>query len=249
MPVLKIVHAEAKYEDSLSGQLFDSMDVILLGLIKQRTLWPSEVDDSGDAPVCRSYNSTIGMPSEKFLVPDKSSNVVPGQKSGFSREEVQAGNLPCASCALKEWDSHPTKGTPWCSEQYTVAVLVTEPGEPLGAPAILTLQRSAIKPAKQYFTSFATKKNPLYVARTTISLQGQRKGSVAYAVPKFSRTVDTDPGYHELYGDLFRQVRDFVRTPRTNEGETETEVSVTVNAGTGDAEPIAADTTGGALPW
>ena len=66
MPIIKMVHDQGVWEDSLSGEQFEEMDVILLGLIKQRVLWPAEMAEEADAPLCRSYNFTQGHPSDKF---------------------------------------------------------------------------------------------------------------------------------------------------------------------------------------
>src|SRR5690606_25228480 len=71
MPRLQIVHEDAVWEDSLSNERFESLDVILLGLIKQRVLWPSEMGEESSAPLCKSYNHTQGFPGEGFTVQAK----------------------------------------------------------------------------------------------------------------------------------------------------------------------------------
>lgn len=237
MPIIKMVHDQALWEDSLSGEQFEEMDVILLGLIKQRVLWPAEVAEEAEAPLCRSYNFTQGHPGEKFPIKAKSDPASPLEASGFAAEDFNSGLLSCTGCNLKEWGSHPTRDVPWCVEQFVFAVMMTEPGEDLGSPAILTLQRSSIKPAKAYITAFVRQKKPLFVARTTLKLNAQSRGSVKYSVPKFVKGVATDPDFHEQYAELYHHVKDFVTTPRT--GEAETEVTVTAPA-TAPVSPAAA---------
>lgn len=226
MPIIKMVHDEAVWEDSLSGEKFAEMDVILLGLIKQRVLWPAEMAEEAEAPLCRSYNFTQGHPGEKFPLKAKGDPASPLESSGFAAEDFNAGILSCTSCNLKEWGSHPTRDVPWCVEQYVFAVMITEPGEDLGSPAILTLQRSSIKPAKAYITSYVRSKQPLFTARTTLKLNAQSRGSVKYSVPKFVKGVATDPDFHGQYAELYHHVKDFVTTPRTGDAA-ETEVTVT----------------------
>ena len=228
MPIIKMVHDEALWEDSLSGEKFEEMDVILLGLIKQRVLWPAEVAEEAEAPLCRSYNFTQGVPGEKFPIKAKGDPASPLEASGFDAESYNSGALSCLSCNLKEWGSHPSRDIPWCVEQYVFAVMITEPGEDLGSPAILTLQRSSIKPAKAYITSFVRQKKPLFTSRTTLKLNAQSRGSVKYAVPKFVKGVATDPDFHDQYAELYHHVREFVTTPRS--GDVETEVTVTAAA-------------------
>lgn len=234
MPMIKIVHDEALWEDSLSGEKFPELDVVLLGLIKQRILWPSEVaDGDSDGPLCRSYNFTLGHPGSDFT--KKDNKVTPLEVSGFTQADLDAGPLSCTSCNLKEWGSHPLRDVPWCVEQFVFAVMLGEPDEPMGAPAIMTLQRSSMKPAKAYLTSFLRARSPLFTARTTLKLNGQSRGSVKYSVPKFIKGVPTDPDYHGEYASLYRAVKDFVSTPRSAADE---ETPVTVSA----AAPVVAPT-------
>jgi hypothetical protein len=235
MPRINIMHTETKWEDSLSGEQFTELDVILLGLIKQRVLWPSEVGEDSEAPLCRSYNYTLGNPGEKFSVRESRDPQSPLDASGFSAVDIQRGQLSCAECNLKDWGSHPSRDVPWCVEQYVFAVMMTDPGEPIGTPAMLTLQRSAIKPARAYITSFVRAKKPLFVARTTLKLDGRQRGSVRYAVPKFVKGEATDADFHMQYAEFFRQVKDFVTAPRTQD---DAETGVTVSAGVQAQQPV-----------
>lgn len=237
MPQLKIIGKEALYEDSLSGERFSELNVILLGMVKQRVLWPAEVKEEKEAPLCRSYNFTEGVPGENFTKPGSGKNEPsPLSVSGFTEAQVEGGTLACLECKLQDWDSHPTRDTPWCSEQHVFAVLVTEPGEPLGYPAMLTLQRSSLKAAKTYLTAFARTKTPLFTVRTTLKLDARTRGSVEYAVPKFIKGEATDPDYHPQYAEFFYGVRDYVQTPRVAEEETPVQVNSTPAASTEEGD-------------
>lgn len=209
IPMLKIDHDKAVIVDGLSGQEYSSLDLIAVGLVKQRVLWQAEIQDN-DTPLCRSYNFKIGNPdTDRF----------PWKASGFTPDS-DVTDLPCENCKLKDWGSHPQREIPWCSEQHTYAVL-----QPLGednwAPALFTIQRSAIKPSNAYLTSFMRAKEPLYVCITHIALDGQRRGNVDFAIPKFSRGVATDQGMWPFYAETYRNIREFVQTPRTRTDDAE----------------------------
>lgn len=221
MPRLKINHTEAAFEDNLSGSTYEGgIEVILLGLIKQRVLWPPEPGGDNERPLCKSFDFRAGVPGDSF----------PAKAAGFSTEQVESGALPCVDCKLKDWGSHPQRDTPWCSEQHTFALLLPmDEDDPTGAPALLTMQRSAIKPSKQYLTAFARSKSPLYTVRTKITLTGQRRGSVDFAVPKFVKMGATDSDMWPEFADQYRMIRDFVQTPSTRDDDDVTTTPVAVD--------------------
>lgn len=219
MPRLSIEHPDALFKDNLTGETHEKLQVVMLGLIKQRILWGEEVNE-GDRPLCKSYDFREGHPdADKF----------PWEASGFDKE--QAGDtLPCAGCALKEWDSHPKNSTPWCSEQHTFPVLMQTGEDEFTAPAILTVQRSAIKPSKSYLTAFARSKTPLYTVVTEISLNPQKRGSVNYAVPAFKKVGTTDQDEWGDFAAHYRTIRDYITTPPPEQEESK-------SAGTTQAQP------------
>lgn len=206
MPRLNISHPDAEFVDNLSGQKYSKLSVIMLGLVKQRVMWAAEVDE-GDRPLCKSVNFTEGLPNV---------NEFPYSKTPFEKGQEQ---LDCATCPLKEWGTHPQRETPWCSEQHTFPLLmVDEDGNPT-APALLTLQRSGIKPSRAYLSSFARDRRPLFTVFTNIELTPQKRGSVNYAVPRFSQGQPTDPDQWQAFAQHFKQVRSFLQTPPTTEEE------------------------------
>jgi len=224
MPILKIDHANGKYIDSLSGESFDDLDVILLGLIKGRIMWPAEVGEGDNPPLCKSYDFEVGHPGEDF----------PYTAAGLAVAPAEGETLTCATCPLKEWGSNPKGETPWCSEQHTFALLMNPDDEGFGSPAILTVQRSAIKASRAYLSSFARTRQPLFVVHTTLSLDAKRRGSVAYAVPKFVRGIATPEAMAGEYANTYLSIRDFVQTPRVRE---ESDGSGDASATTASAAP------------
>lgn len=236
MPRLKIDHSTGVFEDNLSGTQYDKIEVILLGLIKQRILWSPEPSGDNDKPLCKSFDFHRGIPGDGF----------PVKASGFDANEAESGELPCADCKLKDWGSHPNRDTPWCSEQYTFALLLPmSDDDPTGAPALLSVQRSAIKPSKQYLTAFARSKNPLYTVHTEISLDQRRRGSVDYAVPKFIRRGATDESLWPEFAHQYRMIRDFVSTPS---GSGDEEVTVTTKAPAKEEAPAPTTTSDAPAP-
>lgn len=207
IPTLKLAHDDGKIIDGLSGQEYDEVTLICLGMIKQRVLWDAEVGEGDNVPFCRSYNFQIGHPDNKAF---------PWKAAGFTRPEDDdvATRLPCESCKLKEWGTHPKRGDiPWCSEQHTYAVL-QDLGNGVLAPALFTAQRSALKPSNAYMTSFYRAQQPMYVCYTRISLDLRKRGSVDFVVPKFARGVDTDPAQYPNFSAQLKMIREFVQTPR-----------------------------------
>jgi hypothetical protein len=205
MPRLRIIGSEAKFEDNLTGEKHDEITCIMLGLVKQRILWAEEVGE-GEGPLCRSLDFQTGLPFIKEF---------PWKQSGFSAPPADADGVTntCGNCALKEWGSNPRGSTPWCSEQHTFPLLL-QTGD-LWMPAILTLQRSGIKPSKAYVSSFVRSKSPLYTAITRITLQPQKRGTVDYAVPQLIRTGATDETDWPEYARQYRDIRAFLQTPMT----------------------------------
>ncbi len=210
MPIIKIDHDEAVFTDTLSGESIGSeIKVILLGLVKQRVLWEAEMTEGKTQPLCRSYDFNVGHPSGvKF--PVKAAGI-----PGITLDALEEGGvtIPCASCKLQEWGTHPKRESPWCSAQYTFAML-TSVGEGLWAPALITFQRTSLKPSNQYLTYFQTHREPLYTVLTTIKLDSRSRGTNDYAVPKFIRGEETDKEEWPNYSATFKGIRSFLQTPR-----------------------------------
>lgn len=207
MPTLRIDHREGVYVNQLTDEKFAELDVILLGLVKQRVLWSAEIADAGlkERPLCRSYNFSEGHPqAEKF----------PWEASGFTEQE---GTLPCASCKLKEWGTHPTRGAPWCSEQHTFGMLLEDNGE--FSPILFSVQRSGIKESRTYVSAFHNAHTPMFTVRTKMTLESRKKGSNPYSVPHFSRGAATEESDYPNFANMYRSIREFLQTPWSGNDE------------------------------
>ncbi len=234
LPRLSIDHDDGQFVDSLSGERHDQITGVILGLVKQRVLWPPEMGEENAPPLCRSYDFHHGRPGEKF----------PWQASGFDSDEFDGQDatdtvLPCAACRLKEWGSHPQRDTPWCAEQH-VYPIVMESG-----PALLTVQRSGMKSSRAYLSSFARTKTPLYTALTTLKLSGNRRGKVNYYVPTFAKTGPSNQDDWPEYASTYRSIRDFLQTPRTRDDDP---TSATSSPGSPTSSPKASTESPGGDP-
>ena len=210
-PRLSILHQLGVFEHPQTNQQWDSFECILLGMVKQRTLWKPVLEEKGK-PLCRSYDFKVGHPGENF----------PLDESGFTGEE--GDELPCADCELKEWGSHPNTNAPWCNEQHVYPMLILD--EEVGyLPVILTLSKTGIKPSRSYLNPFMNNQRPLFTAVTRLSLDKNRKGGNIYSVPVFERVGPSDKDEWQNWAAQFRRIKAFLNTPRGNpDDSTETKV-------------------------
>jgi hypothetical protein len=221
IPRITIDHEEGVFVDSQTNERFTEIDCIMLGLVKQRVLWPPTPGATGEGPMCRAVNYTTGVPdAAKWVV--KHNGITAQAQSGFTFEEVQAGDLSCANCGLKEWESHPNNSTPWCNEQFTFPIIrILDDGAM--APALISFQRTGLKACKSYVSGFKQAKRPLYTAITRITAVHQKKGTVDFVTPSFAKVSDSDPSEHPAYSRSLAQIRTFITTPRSfDDAETTT---------------------------
>jgi hypothetical protein len=215
-PRLKIIHKQGLFEDTLSRQQFASINAIMLGLVKQRILWHHQIGDDAknEVPMCKSNNHDIGFPLTSEEVP--ASKRFPWQLSGFdpasfTPDEEGLIHLPCESCKLKEWGTHPQGDKPYCAEQFTTPVLYDANGDGSAwVPAIISFQKSGLSPLKAYFTGFQRARNAAFMAITEIGLDLRKRGDNEYSVPTFRKVGDTDDSTWRAYSAQYRQMRDFL---------------------------------------
>lgn len=215
LPILKLAHKDPEwgFENSLTNEISKELNVIVLGVVKQRILWPPDPGAEGEGPICRSYDFAHGIPDpEKWLAIVEKPRT--GHPSGFARDLIEAGGpLECGSCPLKEWDTHPKGAKPWCDEQWTVPLMLIGDDGSL-SPTLISFSRTAIKPIKNYVTAFATQNKPMYVAITKLVATQQFKGTNPYTVPKFVKVGDSDPGAWPYFSSQLNGIRQFITTPR-----------------------------------
>lgn len=228
-PRVTILHKEGLFKDSLSNETFDSIDAIVLGVVMQRVLWDTNMEE-GDVPMCKSPNHVHGYPNIDEEI--SKSKRFPWGKTPFPPQGIQdtdgVATLPvlsCKACPLKDWKSHPDGRRPWCNEQWTLPIMYRPTGAPEEVqytPAILTIQKTSITPLKGYLSGFRQKNVPAFSAITRITLQGEVKGTTEYSKAVFARVGEIPQSDWMYYSGRFKEIRDFLhRAPvlRDSEGE------------------------------
>lgn len=215
-PRLTILHREGLFEDSLTKQKYETLNVVILSLAKQRILWPDHMDE-GDMPMCRSTDHKTGYPNLE-LTAKPAEKQFPWENSNFNPTDYPPDadgqiRLPCAGCNLKEWGSDPDGKKPWCAEQFTLAVLYDPFQNNEWVPAILTFQKTSLKPLRNYLTSFARSSTPAFQVYTEVGLDLLKRGQNPYSVAKFKMGSQTNPEEWAEYSIQGRGMQNFLRTP------------------------------------
>ena len=246
MPRIQIDHEKAVFKDSTTGQEMDTLECVILGLVKQRIMWDSTVDD-GDKPQCKSSDYSLGFPQMRTDIPARKQ--FPWAKSNFNKEDFEPNDdgqivLPCTTCSLNKWGKDSEK--PLCSEQYTFPIYYRAPDGAM-RPGMLSFQRSGLKAARTYTGTFATAKQPMFTVWTMISLRPESRGKVVYAVPLFSRGGSSDASEWPGYADQYRGAREYLHQPprpatkEADEAEAEKKASRPTPASATDATKISDD--------
>lgn len=212
VPRISIVHKDQEFKDSLTGETFPTMQAIILGLVKQRVLFHHIVDD-GDWPMCRSQNHDTGFPNMSDKQPTE--KLFPWDKSGFDPKDFPPDDdglirLPCSGCQLKEWKSHPDGKKPYCAEQFTLPILYSTDPDGVFAPAVLSLQKTSLKPIKAYLTSFARSQQPAFSVITEFGLDAAKRGSTIYSIVNVRKVAASEPDEWRSYATSYRAMRNFL---------------------------------------
>lgn len=196
LAIIRIDHEENKFLDSLTGQHYDELDGVILGLLKQRVLW--DPDQDSKAPLlCKSRDANVGNPREEFPWEEY-------RKHG-GQEVAGSETIACGSCSLAKWGTHPKNDTPWCSLQYAFPFAFGTDEQVAG---LLTVQRSSLKGAQKYISAFVRDAVPLFAFKTKITLNGNRKGTVKYSTPNFIRgEAIEDPALFRAWSDQYTQIK------------------------------------------
>lgn len=228
IPRLTIVHTEGVFKDSLSGAEYATLDVVMLGQVKQRIMWAADTDD-GDRPLCKSPDHENGFPSVSEEIP--LSKRFPFKSSGLKMADFPAAQgmnglvtLPCSSCQHKEWENPlaPQK-KPMCDEQFTFPIMYDPDGDGTWVTALFSVQRTGIKPAKAYVSTYHQRKTPMFRNVTKLSLNMQTKGTVTYCIPRFAQGPETDRAQWDEFANQLRSARELIRMPPENFDEEPTD--------------------------
>lgn len=232
IPRLKILHKEGKFFDPLTGTEFPVLNCVIFGIVKQRVMWDSTVDE-GDVPQCKSADHNIGFPNisdevvGRLRFPWKDSNF---DRAEFPEDENGRIKLPCERCKFAKWGTDNTP--PRCSEVLVMPMLyTTDPDEGSWTTALLSVTKTGLKPTNRYMSSFVQKKEPMFGNYTEITLEQGSRGTVTFSVPKYKLGERTPVEDREEYGRQYLSIREFLRRePRTsNEDEGPTETSDNTN--------------------
>lgn len=235
VPRLNISHKTGKFVNSVTGEEYDELHVIMFAQVRQRVMWDSEVDENYKSPQCKSPDFDHGFPNvdpkapAEKLFPWKEGNfdVAAGKEGRYDLailNETGLPSLPCASCKFKEWENKKTR----CKEQHVYPLLYSD-GNGNWAPAILTVQGSSVKGSKAYVSGFVTLRAALYTNMTKLTLTRMSRGSVDYAVINFTRETATDVGFHGEYATQARAMRDYLRRLPAKREETDESVEPSSN--------------------
>jgi hypothetical protein len=224
IPRLSIMHKEGRFINNLSKEEIERLQCVILGLVKQRIMWDEDVDE-GDRPQCKSSDHDHGYPQLREDIP--MAKQFPWDESNFNKADFlqQDGSvvLPCDSCVFNSWSKDTRTGKsipPRCSEQHTYPVIYTTDEGETTTTAILTFQRTGIKPSKNYLSTFSQAGMPMFTSFTELTLQVTKRGNVEYSVPVFRKGNQTDRSDWRHYADTYMQIREFLRTPpRRSEDE------------------------------
>lgn len=224
LPRLSIDHENGGFIDSLNPEnVMPKIQVIPLGLVKQRIMWPALMVDDGDDsnPMCKSVDHKIGYPNitsteQRELFPWSASGWEPNQ---FPRDEHGRITLPCDSCRFKEWKSHPDGKKTWCSEQHAIILLYAPYDDDEGFHqepsmlALFTAQRSSINASKGFFAGMFRQQLPAFAFVARWSLRKEQRGKNTYYTPLMTITGKTDQADWPGYSAPYVEVRSFITQP------------------------------------
>jgi len=221
IPRLQILHKEGRFRDTLTNEEFAPLErAILLGLVKQRILWHSTVDD-GDLPMCKSPDHNTGYPNvDEDTKKDKR---FPWDLSGFKQSDFSGDQpqLPCEGCKLKEWETHPDGKKPYCAEVYQLPLMYA-PNEDsdLWIPAIVAFSKTGLKTLRNYLSGFQRRQAPLFSAVTRVELELNKRGGNIFSTPKFTKVDDIPQADWREHSLNFSSMKAFLqRPPREFEDE------------------------------
>jgi hypothetical protein len=204
MPRLQVKHQKQLFVNPQTNEEFEELEVVLLGMLKQRSLFPAVYDGENNPPLCRSLDFETGFPR---------ADVFPWEESGFDLDSYDdETGLPCEDCLLKDWGSHPTKPkAPWCEAQHTYPLLILGEGGSM-TPMIYTVSKTGLTPSKNYVSYFVTNKKPMFTVVTRLTLDAARKGGNDYSVPRFERLGATDSSKWRYWAEQFTSIKDMLHT-------------------------------------
>lgn len=213
--------SEGKYTDNQTGTFRDEFYAVVLGFVRQRIMWPKELDDSSVAmPMCKSNDSTKGLPN----VDPTSESAFPWHEGSFDPNSLHVDPeynrvlLPCENCSFKEWSGKGSKRVPpRCSEVFNLIILFDPYGTGSLQPGFFSAKRSAIQPVKQYLAQYRQQGVPAYSQFAHFSLQHLKRAGNPYSVPVIKAVGPTSRDHWPDFSENYRTLRDFTERIRVLE--------------------------------
>lgn len=215
IPRLQIVNKKGVFKDSLSNTEFSQIPTIILGLVKQRTLWPEKVGTTVAKPMCRSNDFEHGFVNMKQ--PD---HPFPWPQSGLGQQHVlprEDGQLTfnCSDCSLKTWKG---QEKPPCNEVWTIPLLMDPYQNGSWVPAVLNLSKTNIPLIKKYLGGFVATNDAAFTTITWMELMLLKRGDNDYSNIVLKRGERTDSAMWGEWTDLYMEMREFLtQEPRVFE--------------------------------
>lgn len=214
MPRITIEKDDGVFKDNMSGETFAYMTAVPLGVIKQRVLWQPTMGEETLNPMCKSPDSKQGFPT----ISGKKEELFPWEASGFSPGDFPLNPegravVPCTSCRLAQWKSHPDGKKAWCSEQWTIPILYGPEDDTPQITALLTAQRSSLAPAKGYFAGLFQRKVPAFSSYAIIGLNPMMRGKNKYFIPTWKLKGATPEDEWPVYSQSYQVIREYVQQP------------------------------------
>lgn len=223
-PRLRVIPDEGVFENADTGERYEELVCIILGLARSRVFWPPEMEEDS-VPFCRSQDAKTGYPNVEDDVPVKKQ--FPWKRSNFDRADlpvVEGTDQPiiqCAECIFSKWDDENGRPAP-CSEVLNLPVFYQDRYGVMNA-AIVTFKRSGFRPTMRYLGAMKQAKQSPFMYYTTIRLEPRKRGEVDYSVPKFVKGEMTERGEGNenwiYYHKVWQQIREFMRRPRSRRSE------------------------------
>lgn len=214
-PLIKILHEDAAFQMPVPGRVTTGrIDVVALGLIRSRSMWPREFG-SGKI-LCQSADAETGVPESGFPWRDfKGEPAAPELQPPPSpmRDRDSQGRptgLDCSTCNF----IHFHKTRPMCGEEWIIPVVGNET-----RVMLLKFSRSAIPALSEYLLPFRDKRIPLYSAWTRFELEPVSRNGRIHSVPVVTQSSgmphagSTFKRDHRWYSAQLREARAWLQDP------------------------------------
>lgn len=190
---IKIDHKTGQFV--LRGARGRSIAVVILGLVKQRTMWPPREEKANREAQCRSVDGELGTPTATFPW---------GEWSAATGDPNILDAIDCAGCPFAKFHGN----RPRCGEEWVTPVLMH--GDALAA---IRFSASGIKPLRDYLAPLVAARLPAYTRMTNIKLERVSSNGMTFAKPSFSGSPSSDDQMDGYYSDRLREIRELLTSP------------------------------------